>query len=101
MTRRRNRIARAVCVALLVFMFAASGLVAYELVHPHVCTGDACEICHFIAQVEQVCCGLGLLLLALLLVWMVWTQNRAKLVFRGTGLPVCGTLVSCKIRLND
>ena len=67
MSKRRHAIAMALCIVMMLSMFVSSAYIAHEAAHHHVCSGDNCPVCQFIAQVEQVRRGFGMILLALLL----------------------------------
>lgn len=101
MIQRRHVIVLAICVVLALSMFVSSAFIAHEAAHPHQCTGEDCPICQFIAQVEQVRRGFGMVLLALLLICFALAVCRDGRALLWANLPASGTLVSRKIRLND
>ncbi len=101
MSRRGSGIALALCVAVLLSVFVSSAFIAHEAAHPHDCCGEDCPICQFIAQVEQVLRGFGMILLAGLLMSFALAVDRNRPGLTGMDLPALGTLVSRKIRLND
>ena len=101
MSRRRHVIAMALCVAMMLAMFVSSAYIAHEAAHHHVCSGEKCPICRLIAQIEQVCRGFGLILLALLLICFALAVRRDGYAIPSGNLSASGTLVSRKIRLNN
>ena len=101
MSKRRHMIAMALCVAMLLSLFVSSAYIVHETAHHHDCTGENCPICQFIAQVEQVRRGFGMILLALLLICFALAVRRDACAIASANWPASGTLVSRKIRLND
>ena len=101
MKQRRNMIAVALCIAVVLAMFVSSAYIAHEMSNPHRCTGEDCPICQFIAQLEQTRRGFGLVLLALLLLACFLTARRFPTHLEVDRLPVFSTLVIRKIQLND
>lgn len=99
MSNQKRWIALLMCAGMLLIMFVSSAYIALEADHD--CIGEDCPVCAFIAQVEQVRRGFGMLLLALLLLNFILTLCVARFNTVRVGLPTCGTLVSWKIRLND
>ena len=98
---RRRVIAMALCIAMMLSMFVSSAYIAHEAAHHHVCSGENCPVCQFISQVEQVRRGFGMILLALLLIYLALAVRRDWRAFMSANPPVSDTLVSRKIRLND
>ncbi len=101
MSKRRRVIAVALCIAMTLSMFVSSAYIAHEAAHHHECSGEKCPVCQFIAQVEQVRRGFGMILLALLLICSALAVRRVWYAFMSANLPAAGTLVSRKIRLNN
>ena len=100
-SKRRHVIAMALCIAMMLSMFVSSAYIAHEAVHHHECSGENCPVCQFIAQVEQVRRGFGLILLALLLICFALGVRRDWCALPSANLPASFTLVGRKIRLND
>ncbi len=102
MNRRRHTIAAIICTVMLLSIFVSSAYIVHEAAHHHVCTGEDCPICQFIAKIEQLRRDLGMALLALLLICFAlavgheW-HTRAM----AEDVPALCTLVGRKIRLND
>ena len=100
-SRRRHVIAMALCIAMMLSMFVSSAYIAHEAAHRHVCSGEDCPVCQFIAQVEQVRRGFGMILLALLLICFALALRRDWRAFASANLTASVTPVSRKIRLNN
>lgn len=101
MLKRRRLMALAVCAVMALSLIVSSAFIVREATHHHTCTGEDCPICQFIAQVEQVRRGFGMLLLALLTLAFALAVRR-EIRADGRGVPfIPGTPVSLKIRLND
>lgn len=101
MKQRRNVIAAALCIVVVLAMFVSSAYIVHEMSNPHNCTGEDCPICQFIAQLEQTRRGFGLVLLALLLLACFLTVFHFPTHPEGDRLPIFSTLVIRKIQLND
>ena len=102
MNRRRTAIAAIICVVVMLSIFVSSAYIVHEAAHHHECTGEDCPICQFIAQVEQLRCGFGMALLALLLACLVLTPGRERRSGASAeAVPALCTLVGRKIRLNN
>ena len=101
MSKRRQVIAMALCIAMMLALFVSSAYIAHEAAHHHECSGDHCPVCQFIAQVEQMRRGFGMILLALLLICFALAVRRDGCAFMPANLPASGTPVSRKIRLNN
>ena len=102
MNRRRHLIAAIMCAIMLLAVFVSSAYMVHEAAHRHVCPGEDCPICRFIAQVEQLRRGFDMVLLALLLTCLVLPVGRewhARAM--AEDLPALCTPVGRKIRLND
>lgn len=101
MAKRRHWIVVAVCVVLLLCVFASSALIAREAAFHHHCVGENCPICRFIEQVELVRRAFGAALLVLLAICVALVAGRAWRDREGMDAPAFCTLVGRKIRLND
>ena len=101
MSKNRRLIAAVICVVAVLSMFASSAYIVHEAAHHHECTGEDCPICRFIAQVEQVRRGFGMVLLALLLIRFALALRREAHAPVAADAPALCTLVGRKVRLND
>lgn len=101
MNQRRHVIAAIICAIMLLSMFVSSAYVVHEATHRHECTGEDCPICQFIAQVEQLRRGFGMVLLALLLARFALAARREVRAPERAAVPALCTLVGRKIRLNN
>ena len=97
----RRVFAVALCIVMVLSLFVSSAYIAHEAVRHHACSGENCPVCQFIAQVEQVRRGFGMILLALLLIYLALAVRRDWRAFMSANPPVSDTLVSRKIRLNN
>ena len=101
MNGRRRVVAAILCAVLLLSMFVSSAYVAHEAAHPHECAGEDCPICQCIAQVARLRRGLGVALLALLLLCLAMAVRREVCPPETAEVPALRTLVGRKIRLNN
>lgn len=101
MYRHRHVFAMVLCIVMMLSMFVSSAYIVHEAAHHHECSGENCTICQFIAQIEQVRRGFGMILLALLLICFALAVRRNWCAFISANLPASRTLVSRKIRLNN
>ena len=101
MPKRRQVAAAIICAIILASLFVSSAYVAHEAAHPHDCAGADCPVCRFIAQVEQLCRGLGIALPALLLVCLAVAAGHGACPPGAAIVPARCTPVDRKIRLND
>ena len=101
MNKRRHTVAALLCAVMLLSLFVSSACIVHEAAHPHACAGVDCPICRFIAQIEQLCRGLGMVLLALLLVCPVLFARRERSGMVPAFVPALCTPVGRNIRLND
>ena len=99
---RRHIIVAVVCAALALSLLVSSAYLVHEAACHHQCVGENCPVCQFIARVEQLCKGLGLVLFAMLLACSGMVARPAAFGWRevANGAALC-TLVGRKIRLND
>ncbi len=101
--RGRNHVFVAVvCAVLVLSLLVSSAYIVHEAACHHLCMGEQCPVCQFLAQVEQLCKGFGLVLLALLLAGFAMLARPSAFGREVTanGSVLC-TLVGRKIRLND
>ena len=67
----------------------------------HICLHEDCEICDHIARCEALLQSFALAALIALILMPAQSASVSLRCWGGFRLPVCGTLVSWKIRLND
>lgn len=102
MNHRRHVIAAIICVVVLLSIFVSSAYIVHVTAHRHVCTGEDCPICQFIAQIEQLRRGFGMALLALLLICFALAVGHAwRMRAMAANVTALCTLVGRKTRLND
>ena len=102
MNRRRHWVAALICAVMVLSVFVSSAYIVHNAAHPHVCTGEDCPICQFIAQIEQLRRHFGVALLALLLICFALAMRREwRARAMAADVPALCTLVGRKIRLND
>ena len=99
---RKHIVVAVVCAALVVSLLVSSAYIVHEAACHHQCVGENCPVCRFIAQIEQLCKGFGLVLLALLLACFAMVARPVAFGWSvmANGAELC-TLVGRKIRLND
>ena len=94
----RSSVAAIVATMLLFGVLFSSTLIAEEFHHD--CVGDECPICQTIAQCEaflnRIATGTALFVVS---VMAVVAAVCCALLYAGPA--TCGTLVSCKVRLNN
>ena len=102
MSRRRHVIAMALCIAMMLSIFVSSAYIVHEAAHHHECIGENCPICQFIAQIEQLRRGIGMALLALLLIcFALAVDHKWRTRALAEDVPALCTLVGRKVRLNN
>ena len=74
---RRHGFAATICLVLVLFVLVSSAWIVHETTHHHDCTGTGCPICQFIAQLEQLRQGFGLVLMALLALFAAPAAGRS------------------------
>ena len=87
------------CLGMILVLFTSSAYIAHEAVHN--CLGEHCEICEHIAEVRALLHSLGLLILAVLLVYALLSIHRSLRGAEGRCTHAPCTLVSWKVRLNN
>lgn len=99
MKNRKRVRALLLCAAFVLMLFVSASYLVHHAGHH--CSDDDCPVCRTIAVATELLRVLGILIL-------VFTAASVAVVCRyawhrrnRTGLPVYGTLVSWKIRLND
>ena len=99
---RKHIVIAVICAVMVLSLLVSSAYIVHEAACRHQCLGEHCPVCQFVAQVEQLCKGFGLVLLALLLGCFAMLARPAA-CDRGTMANVTAfcTLVGRKIRLND
>ena len=102
MNRHWHWLQAALCVVLLLCVFASSAYIVHEAAHPHECAGEDCPVCQLISQVEQLRRGFGMALLALLLIcFALAVGHEWRTRAMAEDVPALCTLVGRKVRLND
>ena len=101
MNRRRRLITVLICAIILISMFASFSFIVRESAHRHVCIGDDCPICQFIAQIEQLRRGFRMIALMMMPFCFALAARREICALDLSGGPAFCTLVGRKIRLND
>ena len=87
------------CAAFVLILFVSASYLVHEAGNH--CSDDDCPICRTIAMTTELLRAFGILILVFAAAAVaaacryVW-RRRSR-----TAIPVCGTLVSWKIRLND
>lgn len=99
---RKHALVAVICAVMVLSLLVSSAYIVHEAACHHRCIGENCPVCQFVAQIEQLCKGFGLVLLALLLAGFA-TIARPAAFGRGTvaNVTTLCTLVGRKIRLND
>lgn len=98
--RHQKRIgARFLCVVFVLTMLVSSAFIIHEASHD--CTGEDCPICQAIAMNSQLLRLIGAAILVLVSLLGILRTKHAWADTLGFSVPVSGTLVSWKIRLNN
>lgn len=99
---RKRVVVAVVCAVMVLSLLVSSAYIVHEAACHHRCLGENCPVCQFVAQVEQLCKGFGLVLLVLLLACFAMLARPAAYGRRtvANAAELC-TLVGRKIRLND
>ncbi len=99
MSRQKRIFAFVLCISMMFVLFASSAYIAHEADHD--CTGDHCEICENIAQLEVLVKTFSLLGVILLALFALLSFLRALRVEDRLCAYHAPTLVSWKVRLNN
>ena len=99
MSNRKRILALVLCVGMLFVLFASSAYIAHEADHD--CTGEHCEICENIAQMEALLQSFALLGVVLLLLFTLLSFLRTFRVEEALRACLAPTLVGWKVRLNN
>ena len=99
MTNRRRVTALLLCIGLVFVLAVSSAFIAHAAGHD--CSGHACSICQMVAANVNLLRTLGLAVLMLLALFAMLRGRFAHRDQQRLCLPVSGTLVSWKIRLDD
>ena len=99
MKKQKRLLALVLCVGMLFVLFASSAYIAHEAEHD--CTGEDCEICENIVQMEALLQSFALLGVALILLFFLPAFLRALRAEEGLRAYHAPTLVSWKVRLNN
>lgn len=102
MNRGRHWIAAIICAVMVLSVFVSSAYIVHDAAHHHICSGEDCPICQFIAQIEQLRRGFGVALLALMLTCFALVMRRERRArAMAEVIPALCTPVGRKTRLND
>jgi len=99
MTNRKRLGALLLCVGLILVLFVSSAYIAHEAGHD--CCGEDCPVCQMIAMNVHLLHLMGLAMLVWLTLLFLTQVSHADRMQSRLVLPLSGTLVSWKIRLND
>ena len=99
MRDRKRLTALLLCIGLLLTLAVSSAFIVLE--EGHACSGEACEICESIAKTVALLRVMGRCAFLLLFAACLLPLLRAIYALKAVRLPVFGTLVCWKVRLND
>ncbi len=99
MNRQKRIFAFVLCIGMMFVLFASSAYIAHEADHD--CTGEDCEICENIAQLEALVKTISLLGVILLVLFTLPAFLRALRAEDRLCAYHAPTLVSWKVRLNN
>ena len=99
MMNRKRLSALLLCIGMILALFVSSAYIAYEAGHD--CCGEDCSVCQMIELNSDVLRLIGLAVLAWLTLSAFMRAGYAGRMQLRPILPVSGTLVSWKIRLDD
>lgn len=100
MTRRRL-LAGLACLLMVLCVVFSLGLLTHEAIHPHVCAGEDCQVCRFIANLGRSLRNLGAGLLWLVLAWMVMNSHMLRSSTGNVISHASDTPVARMVRMND
>ena len=100
MTRRRI-LAVSLCVLMALSVLVSSGFLAHAALHPHVCTGEDCPVCHLIEGVERVLRGLAALILIFFGACFNLSAGSCLRISQDMILPFASNPINLMVRLND
>ena len=86
------------CISFVLILFVSFAYIVHEVNHD--CAGEECDICETIAQTEVLLQSFALAGVVLLL-FTALTVLKPGCFKKGNRLPVHGTLVSWKVRLDN
>ena len=99
MKNRKRLAALILCAAYILVLFVSASYLVHEAGHH--CTDDDCTVCRTIAMATELLRAFGVLVLVFAAASAAAVCRYIRRHRNGAALPVCGTLVSWKIRLND
>ena len=99
MTNRKRIGALLLCVGMVLVLFVSSAYIAHEAGHD--CCGEDCPVCQMIAVNADLLHMMGLVMLVCLMLLVLMRVRYAGGMQSRLVMPISGTLVSWKIRLND
>ncbi len=89
----------AVCIGMILALLTSSAYLIVEAHHD--CTGEDCDICEHIAEMEALLASMAYLGIVALMMLSVLAVVRTLLSDRTTANLRAATLVCLKVRLND
>ncbi|MBQ8954099.1 MAG: hypothetical protein IJ048_08280 [Clostridia bacterium] len=99
MSKAKRLTALLLCVCMALVLLISSAYIVREADHD--CVGEGCHTCETIERMAAAIRGFGMALLVLLAAFFLLALRPVRRFSEGERLPVCGTLVSWKIRLNN
>lgn len=99
MSDQKRLLALMLCISLVFVLFTSSAYIAHEADHD--CTGEECEICENIAQMEVLLRSFTLLGVVLLALFALLTVHRVCFAAGELRAYAAPTLVGWKVRLNN
>ena len=99
MKKQKRIYALLLCAVFILMLFVSASYLVHEAGHH--CSDDDCPICRTIAMTTELLRAFGLLILVFAALSVAAVCRYAWQRRTGTTVPVYGTLVSWKIRLND
>lgn len=98
---RKQVLAALACVLMLLCVLVSLSFLAHEAAHPHMCIGEDCAVCRFIASVGRSLRGFGAGLLWLVLSWLALNIKIARPFHGGVPFHALDTPIARMVRMND
>ena len=99
MSKARRFGALLLCIGMVLVLLISSAYIVHEADHD--CVGEGCHTCETIERLTAVIRGFGMVLLVLLVAILLLALRPICRFPERESLPVGGTLISWKIRLNN
>lgn len=99
MKHLKETAARVLCAAFVLVVLFSSVCILCEADHD--CTGEHCPICHMISMNSEMLRLLGSVILAMVSLYLGLTAKAAWHKGCGQAVPLSGTPVLWKVRLNN